>query len=242
MIQRVLWPVRRQPGLFRRDAAGCLRAGHPPLVVLGRESVPTGGPAVLVFNHYHRPGFWAWWLAIGLSAIVPADIHWIITAELTSTDWLRGRTISPLSRWVLARVARQYGFTTMPAMPPCPGQEAERAQAVRAVLAYVHRTPNPLVGLAPEGGDSNDGRLRRPPSGAGRFLLHLAAAGLAIAPVGAYETGDALCFHFGQSFNLVYAGADHRPDVQDRWAADRVMQAVAALLPSDLRGDYSGQD
>jgi 1-acyl-sn-glycerol-3-phosphate acyltransferase len=241
MIRRVLWPVRPRPGLFRGDAAACLRAGRPALAVAGQEFIPAAGPVVLVLNHYHRAGFWAWWLTIGLSAIVPADIHWIITAELTSAGGLRGWTISPLSRWVLARVARQYGFTTMPPMPPRPGEATGRAQAVRAVLAYARHAPCPMVGLAPEGADSSDGSLRRPPAGAGRFLLHLAAAGLAIAPVAAYEADGALCFRFGPHFNLACGdGADTRPEAQDLWAAERVMRAVAALLPVELRGDYAG--
>jgi len=234
MIRRVLWPGRPQPGLFRADAADCLRAGRPAVTVAGQEFIPAAGPVVLVLNHFHRPGFWAWWLTIGLSAIVPADIHWIITAELT------GRTISPLSRWVLARVAQQYGFTTMPPMPPRPGEAARRAQAVRAVLAYARHAACPIVGLAPEGADSSDGSLRRPPAGAGRFLLHLAAAGLAIAPVAVYEADGALCFRVGPHFKLAGDdGADTRPEAQDLRAAECVMRAVAALLPVELRGDYA---
>lgn len=238
LIRRVLSPVRPQPGLFRADALACLRGHEPGLTVEGREHIPGQGPVLLVVNHFHRPGFWAWWLSIGLSALVPADVHWVITAELTYPDLPRAWSISPLSRWTLARAARHYGFTIMPAMPPRPGQEAQRAAAVRQVLAYARNTPRPVVGLAPEGGDSSDGSLRWPPAGVGRFMLHLAAMGLEIVPVAAFEAAGQLCFRFGPTFRLpqaITAGSQ----AQDRGAAEQVMRAIAALLPARLRGDFA---
>ena len=71
------------------------------------------------FNHYYRSGFNAWWMALGLAATVPLDIHFVMTGELT----FPGKWYAPLgmagSRWLLRRFSI-YGFTTMPPMPPRP--------------------------------------------------------------------------------------------------------------------------
>jgi hypothetical protein len=74
----------------------------------------------LTINHYARPGFHAWWLALALSAVVPTDVHWIMTAAWTYSDGFRARTVTPLSRWLFGRIAQVYGFTSMPPMPPDP--------------------------------------------------------------------------------------------------------------------------
>jgi hypothetical protein len=192
---------------------------------------------LIVVNHYYRPGFRAWWLTFGLSAVVPADIHWITTAALTFRDWPRRWVADPFVRWLLKRVARIYGFTTMPAMPPRPGEAAARAQAVREVLAYVRGAARPVVGLAPEGGDMPGGVLHAPPAGVGRFIRLLATAGLPIAPVGAHESEDGFSLHFGPVFTLT-AGCVGTAEQRDRAAADEVMRSIAALLPARLRGEY----
>jgi hypothetical protein len=96
-----------------------------------------------------------------------------------------------------------------------------------------------VVGLAPEGGDSDDGCLCWPPAGAGRFMLHLAAMGLEIAPVAAFEAAGQLCFRFGPAFHLPQPSSAGS-QAQDRGAAEQVMRAIAALLPAHLRGDFAG--
>ncbi len=185
-------------------------------------------------NHYTRPGLRAWWLALAVSAAVPAEIHWLITSAWTYPDRLRSTTITPVSRWVLARLARIYGFTNMPPMPPDPQDVLKRAEAVRRVLKAARQSERPLIGLAPEGGDfATPGRLTDPPPGAGRFILHLCALGLEIAPVGIFEEADCLCLRFGPRY---------RPDAlpglpasaRDRTASQQVMQRIAESNPPIL--------
>jgi 1-acyl-sn-glycerol-3-phosphate acyltransferase len=224
---------------FADDARACLARLRPPLRVLGSEHMPVRGPCLITFNHYFRPGFRAWWMALALAAAVPQPIHFVMTAELT----FPGRWYGPLgraaSRWLLGHFSRIYGFTTMPPMPPRPRDVAARALAVRRTLEFARRHPAAILGVAPEGGDNPpSGALARPAPGAGRFLLLLAALGHSLRPVGIYEEGGQLCLHFGPAYRLsIPAGLP--PGARDRDAVGIAMRAVAALLPERLRGPFA---
>ncbi|HUI87760.1 MAG TPA: hypothetical protein VLX61_03435 [Anaerolineales bacterium] len=223
---------------FREDARACVSRLNPPLRLICKENIPTGGGYVITINHYFRPGFAAQWMAIAISSVVSADIHWIMTGELTYP----GKWYAPVgmaaSRLLLRRGARMYGFTTMPPMPPRPSDVGARAASVRAVMNYVKQTQEPVIGFAPEGGDQIGGRLTMPASGAGRFALLLAAQGLRFEPVGIFESGGELCLHFGKAYDL--SGGPHgSSDKKDRRAARAMMERLAPLLPSQLRGEFA---
>ena len=131
----------------------------------GRRSLH-GGWLVTV-NHYSRPGFRAWWIPISIASLFSCEMHWVITSTLTFPDFLRSHTVTPLSDWFLPRLACTYGFGSMPPMPPRPQDVAARARAVREVLRFARSTPPPVIGLAPEGGDSADNQLTLPSPGPG---------------------------------------------------------------------------
>lgn len=223
---------------FRRDAQAYLAYLRPPLRLLGEGNVPERGPCLVTFNHYSRPGFSAWWLALALAATLPAEMHFVATGELTFPGRWYGLAGRPLSRWLLRRFSKIYGFTLMPPMPPRPQDVAARARAVRVVLAYVKDNPRAILGLAPEGMDSPGGVLARPPSGAGRFILHLTDSRSRIVPVGAFEQDGALCLHFGEAYHLEVPPSRSADEV-DRAAAAAVMQAIARLMPIALRGEFA---
>ncbi len=157
--------------IFKEDSVDCISRLSPPLKIYGKENIPAGGGYTITANHYHRRGFAAQWLAIAISSVINLNVHWIITGELT----FPGKWFAPLgaaaSRLILKRAAHVYGFTTMPPMPPRPCDLNARAASVRAVLKYAQNTKDGIIGLAPEGGDQMDGRLRMPAPGAGRFAL-----------------------------------------------------------------------
>jgi hypothetical protein len=223
---------------FRADACAFVARLRPPLHVYGAEHVPQRGPVLLTINHFARPGFQAYWLALAVSATVPVDVYWSMTAAWTYPDWLRAHTLTPATRWFFRRLARLYAFTTVPPMPPHPRDTVARAAAVRRVLAYARHTPRPVVALAPEGADASGGRLAVPPSGVGRFALHLAARGLIVAPVGGYEREGVFCLRFGPPYALaVPAGLSAA--ARDARASRIVMRHIAALLPVELRGAYA---
>jgi hypothetical protein len=219
---------------FQEDAIRCVERLKPPLQVLGEEHIPQRGTCVVTLNHYHRPGFGAQWLALAISACVPRKMHWVITGELTYL----GRLGSPVSRWMLARIARTYGFTSMPPMPPRPKDLEARAGSVRKVLEYAKRHLDFVLGMAPEGVDQAGGKLSVPAPGAGRFGLLLAGLGSAFVPVGAYEADGKFCLHFGPAYQLSVASGLSSNE-KDRIAAEIMMKKIAALLPETLRGEFA---
>ena len=192
---------------------------------------------MVTVNHYYRAGFAAQWIALAIGATVPAEMHWVMTGELTYP----GRWYAPLgmvlSKIILHRIARVYGFTSMPPIPPRQKDVEERAAMVRAVLEVVRRTRNPIIGLAPEGGDSADGKLAHPAPGLGRFGLLLSGAGLQFIPVGAYEVDGVFTIHFGEAYDL-HMPRDLSADEKDSQAAYIIMKHIAGLLPVDLRGEF----
>jgi hypothetical protein len=223
---------------FRADAKACIANLYPPLQVLGEENIPQHGPCVVTVNHYYRKGFNAQWLALAVASAVSADMHWTITGELTYPGRWYAPLGMPLSRFILHRIAGVYGFTSMPPMPPRQKDVAERAASVRAVLEIVRHVKNPILGLAPEGGDSTDGKLARPASGLGRFGLLLASAGLKFVPVGAYEEDGVFTVHFGEGYELK-TDRGLSSDNKDAQAAKVIMKNIAGLLPLNLRGEFA---
>ena len=245
---RYSYPSRLAPGLianvlfggkrsFRRDGQACVERINPPLRVLEKENIPQGGPCLITFNHYYRPGFNAWWMALALAATLPVEIHFVMTGELTYP----GKWYAPLgmagSRWLLQRFSDIYGFIAMPPMPPRPQDVQARARSVRAVLAYARAHPQAILGLAPEGGDQPGGRLSWPPSGAGRFILLLIEQGFPILPVGCFEEAGAFCLHFGGAYQLnIPSGLASKE--KDGAVARAVIQKIAPLLPERLRSEF----
>lgn len=211
---------------FAADARRSLKALSSPPKVIG---VPASERCLLVVNHYARPGFQAWWIGLTLSAVVPAEVHWVVTSAWRYPDLWRRITITPLSRWVLRRLAHIYGFTLMPPMPPHPQEAAQRAMAVRRLLRYVQAHPQALIGLAPEGGDfAPPGQVAELPCGVGRLVLHLTEWGLRVQAVGLFEE-NGLCLRFGLPFTLP-PPPQRSADERDAWVRQRLRQEMLAVL------------
>ena len=192
------------------------------------------GQGVLVTaNHYSGQGFKAWWLVILISAFIPADIHWVVTAGWTNSGWLTGFT-----HWLFPLGARLFGFTPMPAMPPDPSEAEQRATAIRHVLGYARRVPQPVIGLAPEGRDIPGGVLGSLPSGVGRFIYLISQSCPLVIPVGVWVERGCINMKFGKSYQLPVPGGLSATE-RDRAVGDTVMQRIAECLPERLRGQYS---
>jgi hypothetical protein len=225
---------------FHQDAQACIASLKPPLRIFGADNIPRHGPCVITVNHYHRKGFAAQWFALAIAALVPVNMHWIMTGEFT----YRGKWYESFgaigSQILLKRIASVYGFSTMPPMPPREKDVEARAASVRAVLEYVHHAKEPILGLAPEGHDppGPEEVLTQPASGVGRFGLLLAKAGLEFAPVGAYEMDGAFHIHFGESYELTVP-PNLSSDAKDAEASRIIMENIARLLPVHLRGEFA---
>jgi hypothetical protein len=192
---------------------------------------------IVLVNHYNRPGFQAWWIALLVSFALPFDLHWVVTSGWVYDDALRSLTITPVSRWLLRRISNSYGFTTMPPMPPREEQTEQRAAAVRALIQHVQTCAQPLIGFAPEGSDSSTGQLQRPPEGVGRLLAYFASQGINWLPVGVYEEDGELCLNVGPL--IAPEMPDRRQPELDKAIADQAMRALSTCLPSRLHGPYS---
>jgi 1-acyl-sn-glycerol-3-phosphate acyltransferase len=160
-----------------------------------------------------------------ISAVFQREIHWIMTDTWTFPDWAFSSYLARLSKVILRRIASTYGFSSMPPMPPKANLILNRARSVRSVFNFVKRTKNPVIGLAPEGRDSPDGKLQLPPPGTGRFIAHLAKFGLDIIPVGAFEASDRLCLDFG---------APHRLNLPEGYSPDEIDHHVRQLIMSKI--------
>jgi 1-acyl-sn-glycerol-3-phosphate acyltransferase len=239
-VAAVLWStLSLRPRSLARDAPVALTGVEPPVVVAGAEHVPARGPCLVACNHYSRPGFDAWWLALAISAAVAGhrapdadpEIRWVMTAAWTFPEsaW-RERVLTPITRWAFRRVAQIYGFVSMPPMPPRPDEVEARAAAVRETLRLARRLAQSggMIGLAPEGQDTAGG-LGAPPSGAGRFIARLVQTGLPVLPVGVDETTEGLLVAFGPLF--VPMIPENRAE-QDREVADQVMEAIRRAIKS----------
>jgi len=233
-----LWSVLAlRPRSFVRDARMAVARLRPELEVLGGEHVPAQGPCLVACNHYSRPGFGTWWLALAITAAVAAhrapaadpQIHWVMTGAWTYPDspWKR-RVLTPITRWAFGRVARVYGFVTTPPMPPDPGEVETRALAVLRTVRLARRLAQAggMLGLAPEGQDVPAG-LGEPPEGAGEFIALLVRAGLPVLPVGITELEGRLRVSFGPLFE-----PEIPPDraERDQTVARQVMAAIESTL------------
>ncbi len=224
--------------VFRDDARLCVERLNPPLRVLGKENISQRGLSVLTMNHYTRAGFHIWWGAMAISSLIYPPVHWVIAGEWTAPGKWYEPVKGIVSRFAANRIARLYGFTTMPPMPPRPRDVEARAASVRAVLNYVKKTKDPVIGLAPEGGDQVKEKLTMPPSGTGRFGLLLAAQGLRFAPVAVYESDGGFCLHFGEAYDLCVE-RNCPSEEKDKQAARIMMNHIAPLLPAPLRGEFA---
>jgi hypothetical protein len=140
----------------------------------------------------------------------------------------RQRTLTPLTRWAFERVARVYGFVTMPPMPPDPDEVETRARSVLRTVRLARRLAHSagMLALAPEGADT-PGRLGVPPAGAGEFIALLVQEGFPVLPAAVQECAGSLTVSFGPPF---VPDISKGRDVRDRLVAGQVMGAIARLV------------
>jgi len=231
-----------------QDIADLFRAVDAVSRVINPAFIPPAGPFVLLMNHFQRSDIPSWWIAMAVlkataehrsDRATGSKLRLIVASQWTYRAPLQRLIAEPFTRFMVGRIARAYGFLTIEPIALGAASAAQRAQSMRRILTAARSATqtHDILCLAPEGGDTPDGALVHPPTGAGRFMLMLAAAGLRFVPVGAYAEADTLIAAFGEPFQLTAPPSLRKGEV-DEWAIEQVMGRIAALLPLGLRGAY----
>ncbi len=232
-----------RPRRLSADAEALLSRIRPAPQVYGQEHIPPQAPFILVVNHYSRPGLDAGWGPLLIQLTVRRrrgqELHWPMTNAwiYPPSDRLGNWVLEPVTRRLFPRIARIYGLVPMPPMPPRPQDVVDRAMAVRELLALA-RDPHTLIALAPEGRDSPDGGLIKPPPGVGRLIAQLAWTGRLILPIGVAERDGVLTARFGEPFELRVTQENDKRELDDV-VATQVMAAIGRLLPPEMWGTYA---
>jgi hypothetical protein len=230
--------IFRRERSFRRDAKLALSSPHPPIQVLDRQNIPRSTPCLLLMNHYSRPGFMPIWSAFAISSLLPMESRWLMTSAWTSPNKLWDPFKRRLTSLLFNAISHVYSFIPMPPMPPEPCEVAQRANAVRRLIALARSHQPVAIGLAPEGRDFPAAKLGWPPPGMGRLLELLSSSIPLLVPVGVYEKDSCLVLHFGAPIILKVKGIYANNEEKDHHLSAQVMEAIAELLPKELRGEF----
>jgi hypothetical protein len=227
------------------DTALLLQGAHPSPRVLTPENIPPHSPFVLTINHYDRPGFGAWWaIAVLVTTIAaqrtrePREIHFAMAREWWYPRGFGKWVKQPLTRWCFGQIGKAYGTIRLPPALDSGEFRGQGTLAIRGALALTRQENPELVGIAPEGETGAGLGLRKPPPGAGLFLLLLTYDHIPILPAGIFEDdANTLTIRFGAPFDLCVPRALSR-DERDADAARQVMVAIGRLLPERMWGAY----
>ena len=239
IVGKFLWAAAfNQNRSFARDSHRAIAGIQPKIITQFPEHIPADGSFLVTCNHYNRPGFGAWWIALAISSVVgqfrspeaDPEIHWVMTAAWRYPEGsFRRQIVTPLTRWGFARAANVYRFVTMPPMPPRPDEFGARTAAVLRTLRLARKLVNSggIIGLAPEGRDSPE-KVGEPPKGVGEFITLLVKTGFPILPVGVAEHQGKFMISFGELFVPVIPSSTKE---RDRLVSMQVMRRIANLLP-----------
>jgi len=158
---------------FRADAKMVIAGVIPQPTISGFENLPNRGPLLILHNHYSRSGSFIIWAAFAISSSLSMESCWMMTRAWTAPGTWYGGIQKFLTSAVYRRIAKMYGFISMPPMPPDPRDTLERAIGVRTLMQIARRKENIAICLAPEGRDFPGGRLGWPPPGSGRLIHQL---------------------------------------------------------------------
>ncbi|MFQ5408199.1 MAG: lysophospholipid acyltransferase family protein [Anaerolineales bacterium] len=176
----------------------------------GVEHVPRDGPLVLVSNHLSN------YDVILMEFVLPRANYYMAKIEIFS---------NPLLGWVYRRLG---------AFPVERG--AKDAWAMRYALFVLES--GKMIGMFPEGTRSKEGRLKPGKTGAARLAIE---SGAPVVPMAIYGTENILrpwyrrpTVHIAIGEPLHVAARESPMEL-----TDRIMYAIAALLPKPYRGVYA---
>ncbi len=229
----------KHPRSIVQDSVLAVRAlPHSPQIS-GTEHLPAHGSFVLVANHYQRFDLWIGWS--GALLIDTVAQQRAIPVHVVTTDRARiGRFTVPGTRWLIDRVAAVWDL--IPVTPPAIAhRKSEKTHyTLLRVIRRIKRSDGQSVCilLMPEGDEGNtDGLIDAMPE-SGRALYALSRLGIPLVPAAVWEEGDRLHASIGKPFSLATLPSTLTAQELDVQARAEVMQQIALLLPSALRGTY----
>ncbi|GAC1618606.1 MAG: hypothetical protein NVS4B7_10890 [Ktedonobacteraceae bacterium] len=233
--------LSKTPRSIVEDAGLIVRALPQAPRVLGAEHIPLAGSFVLVSNHYQRPDLWIGWSgALMIDAI--AQRRKIIVHYITTDRARIGQFTVPGTRWLIERVATVWDLVLV--TPPALARERVEGQryALLRMLRLLKRNDGNGVcfALMPEGDEGSAAGLSEAIAGSGRSLYALSTKGLPLLPAAVWEDKGRLQVQFGEPFYLASKTEAMTSEDIDTRARTEVMQRIAALLPTELRGRYGG--
>lgn len=174
------------------------------LSVSGKEHLPESGPVLIVCNHISQADP----VILGVAA-VPRKSYYFAKAELFRVPFLRGY------------------INRMGAFPVERGGADRRAlRLAREVLAR-----GDMLLMFPEGRRFTDGRLRPGLSGPGSLALTPEVTVIPAAIWGTHRLGHKTRVTFGPPLDLSGVDGGSRA-ARSRQAVDRIMAAIAGLIPA----------
>lgn len=199
--------------LFRRMLVGIMRQLLKAVIrveVQGLENLPEEGPVVLVSNHLTN------YDVLPMQMKIDRPLFFMAKAELHRN-------------FIMDAVLRNLG-----AFPVNRGQRDEWA------IRHAHQVleHGQVLALFPEGTRSKGRGLRSGKTGAARMAIHL---GCPIVPLGLTGTHQMFKqFPRRTAIKMVMGTPiDPQPDESTLGLTDRLMFAIADLLPPELRGVYA---
>ncbi|MFN8493230.1 MAG: lysophospholipid acyltransferase family protein [Caldilineaceae bacterium] len=188
------------------------------LKVEGREHVPEQGGCILVSNHTMGPDF------LVLAYACPRQVFYMAKMEIFG--W------HPL----LTKL-----FISSGVFPVRRGQTDLAALHAAVDLVRSGR----IVGMFPEGTRSHTGILQRGKSGASRIAMQAQAPVVPVVVLNSEKVlkrlgrrlrAPEVIVRFGKPFSI---NGDNADPAITRHNTEKIMQAIAALLPNELRGEYA---
>ncbi|GAC1444819.1 MAG: hypothetical protein NVSMB52_04580 [Chloroflexota bacterium] len=212
------------------DCATVVARMTPAPVIEGIENIPANGPVLVTANHFQRRGLWIGWpgavitTAIAQTRGAEPPLHWLVTGGLPWSQWKGEGSEVPLTRSIFDAVAVAYEMAALP-LSGAP----ERAAAIRRWVGWARA--GHALGIFPEGLHGKAETLGPPEPGFDALCRILTPLSIQCVPCGIWERENGLYIRFGVPFRL-----------QREWgskAGGHVMEHIAVLVPSQMRGPYS---
>lgn len=164
--------------------------------------------------------------------------------HFVTTDRARiGRFTVPGTPWLIERVAAVWDLVLV-TPPALSGQRTNKQHySLLRILRLLKRSDgrSACIAMMPEGDEGDTLGLIDALPGSGRALYALSIRRLPIVPAAVWEEDGRLHASFGAAFSLAMPPSDVTAQALDEWVRNRVMRAIATLMPARLQGKHRSE-